>query len=160
MTDPIAENRADLTAQAISAEARMPTPTEIALLEYGKQVLLKSVDTAIDFHKTMLGVSATFGTLITTATPVLIWGSKDAKIPMPQGWLLIVPPLLMLLSSVVFAVGYYPRYLQFNPNVIDDVRAAREQILASRGRLARLGLGLFCVSLLSLTVLVLWLRRH
>lgn len=160
MTDPVQETQADLNDQAISAEARMPTPTELALLEYGKQVLLKSVDTAIDFHKTMLGVSATFGTLITTVTPVLIWGSKDAKIPMPQGWLLIVPPLLMLLSSVVFAVGYYPRFIHFNPNVLDDVRRVREQILASRGRLARMGLGLFCVSLLSLTALILWLRKH
>ena len=139
-------------------EARLPTQTELALIEYGKQVMLKSSETAIDFHKTMLGVSATFGTLITTITPILIWGDKDAKVPMPQGWLLILPPLLMLLSSVVFALGYYPRYLKFNPNIVDDVRKVREKTIKSRSLLAGVGLGLFCIALLSLTCLVLWLR--
>jgi O-antigen/teichoic acid export membrane protein len=144
--------------QAHSVEARVPTQTELALLEYGKQVLIKSSETAIDFHKTMLGVSATFGTLITTVTPILIWGDKDAKIPMPEGWLLILPPLLMLLSAVAFALGYYPRYIQFNPNIVDDVRKVRERIIKSRSLLAGVGLGLFCIALLSLTCLVLWLR--
>lgn len=141
-----------------SVEARLPTQTELALLEYGKQVMLKSSATAIDFHKTMLGVSATFGTLITTITPILIWGDKDVKVPMPQGWLLILPPLLMLLSSVAFALGYYPRYIQFNPNIVDDVRKVREKTIKSRSLLAGVGLALFCIALLSLTCLVLWLR--
>jgi len=139
-------------------EGRSLTPAEQALLEYGKQVVLKSVETGLDFHKTMLGVSATFGTLITTLTPVLIWGSKDVKIPMPEGWLLLVPPLLMLLSAVTFAIGYYPRYKQFNPNLPNDIRVVREGMLASRERLAAIGLSLFCASLLLLIALVLWLR--
>ena len=144
--------------QPHSVEARIPTQTELALLEYGKQVLLKSSETAIDFHKTMLGVSATFGTLITTVTPILIWGDKDKKIPTQEGWLLILPLLLMILSSVAFALGYYPRYIQFNPNVIDDIRKVRERTINSRSLLAGVGLGLFCAALLSLTCLVLWLR--
>jgi hypothetical protein len=153
------DSQRDPQGQPAFLEARVPTATEVALLEYGKQVLIKSAETALDFHKTMLGISATFGTLITTVTPVLIWGEKDAKIPMPEGWLLIFPPLLMLLSAVAFATGYYPRYIQFNPNIVDDVRRVREQTLASRSRLARIGLGLFCSSLLTLTGLVLWLRQ-
>lgn len=144
--------------QPQSVEARLPTLTELALLEYGKQVLLKSSETAIDFHKTMLGISATFGTLITTVTPILIWGDKDAKIPMPQGWLLLLPPLLMLLSAVVFAIGYYPRYVQFNPNLIGDICRVREQTIKFRSVLAGVGLGLFCMALLILTCLILWLR--
>ena len=144
--------------QAHPGDARPATQTELALLEYGKQVLIKSSETAVDFHKTMLSVSATFGTLITAVTPILIWGDPEAKIPMPEGWFLILPPLLMLLSAVVFALGYYPRYLQFNPNIIDDVRRVRERIIKSRSVLAGVGLGLFCVSLLSLTCLVLWLH--
>lgn len=144
--------------QTPSIEARIPTQTELALLEYGKQIMLKSSETATDFHKTMLGVSATFGTMITTVTPVLIWGDKDAIIPMPEGWLLIVPSLLMLLSTVAFALGYYPRYLKFNPNVVDDVRRVRDRIIATRSMLAGVGIGLFCSALLSLTFLILWLR--
>jgi len=144
--------------QPISIEARIATQTELALLEYGKQILLKSSDTAIDFHKTMLQISATFGTLITTITPILVWGDKDAKIPMPEGWLLILPVFLMLLSSIAFAIGYYPRYIQFNPNIVEEIKKVRERINKVRSLLAGVGLGLFCAALISLICIILWLR--
>ncbi|MFA6162090.1 MAG: hypothetical protein WC685_01530 [Methylobacter sp.] len=140
-------------------EGRPPTPSEAALLEYGKQLMLKSVETALDFHKTMLGVSATFGTLVTSLTPILIWGEKDAKLPMPEGWLLIIPPILMLLSSIVFAFGYYPRHAALNINVVDEIQRARDEVITSRKRLAGIGLGLFSVALLLTVVLTLALRR-
>ncbi len=141
--------------QTPSGEARFPTQTELALLEYGKQVLIKSSETAVDFHKTMLSVSATFGTLITTVTPILIWGDPEKTIPMPESSFLILPLLLMLLSAFVFALGYYPRYLKFNPNIIDEVRRVRERIIKSRSILAGVGLFLFCISLLSLAYFAL-----
>jgi hypothetical protein len=75
----------------------------------------------------MLQVSGTFGTLITILVPVLIWGQKDVKIPMPEGWLLKFPSLLMLLSSISFAIGYYPRHEQLRVNVMDEVLKARQR---------------------------------
>jgi hypothetical protein len=140
-------------------EARLPTAAEAALLEYGKQLMLKSVETALDFHKTMLGISATFGTLVTSVTPILVWGDKDAKLPMPEGWLLIIPPILMLLSAVVFAIGYYPRHATLNVNVVDDIRRVREEVIGSRKFLACVGLGLFAAALLLTVVLTIVLRR-
>lgn len=142
------------------AAGRIPTSTEAALVEYGKQLLLRSTETALDFHKTMLGISATFGTLVATLTPILVWGDKDAKMPMAEGWLLILPLLLMLLSSVVFAWGYYPRHASININVIEDIKAAREQVLKSRKILAGVGLGLFSASLLLSLGLTLYFRTN
>ncbi|RFF42405.1 hypothetical protein D0A38_16615 [Xanthomonas campestris pv. incanae] len=138
----------------------MPTPTEAALVEYGKQLLLKSTETALDFHKTMLGISATFGTLVAALIPVLVWGDKEAKVPMAEGWLLILPLLLMLLSSVVFAWGYYPRHATININVIEDIKAAREKVITSRKVLAGVGLGLFSASLLLALGLALYFRAN
>ncbi len=139
---------------------RLPTPTEAALAEYGKQILLKSVETALDFHKTMLGISATFGTLVAALIPTLVWGDKDAAIPGAEGWLLIVPLLLMLLSSVTFALGYYPRHASISINVIEDIQAAREKIISSRKLLAGVGLGLFSASLLLTVGLTLYFRAN
>lgn len=143
----------------ISVEIRNPTLTEQAIFDYGKQVLLKSSETAIDFHKTMLGVSATFGTLISTVTPILIWGDKEAKIPMSEGWLLILPTLLMILSAAAFALGYYPRYANFNPNIVESIQIFREKMIKLRRFWAIVGISLFCAALLSLTFLVLLLRN-
>ena len=138
----------------------MPTPTEAALVEYGKQIFLKSTETALDFHKTMLGISATFGTLVAALIPILVWGDKEAKVPMAEGWLLVLPLLLMLLSSVAFAWGYYPRHSTININVIEDIKAAREKVITSRKVLAAIGLGLFSASLLLALGLALYFRAN
>lgn len=132
---------------------RLPTAGEVALLEYGRQLTLKSVETVLDFHRTMLGVSATFGALVTSIAPILAWGDKDAKLPMPEGWLLILPTLLMVCSSGVFAIGYLPKYKELSVSVVEDVRRSREEILRSRRALAALGMALFCAALL-LTVIL------
>ena len=110
-TSAFTPNSGDLQTDSLTAKtlkARAPTPMEAALVDYAKQLVLKSVETSLDFHKTMLSVSATFGSAITTLVPILVWGDKDAKIPGGPGWLLLVPALVMLLSSVSFALGYYP----------------------------------------------------
>lgn len=153
-----------------SASEKSPKPTEIrsraatvgetALLEYSKQVVIKSLDNSIDFHKTMLGVSATFGTLTTTLIPILSWGDKDAKIPLPEGWFLLAPSVLMLLSAVCFAIGYFPRSSQLNPNDIAEVKSFRERALTARRRLATIGVIFFSLSILSTVVITVIIRAR
>lgn len=139
-------------------EVHLPTFEETALLEYGRQLMLKSVERAIEFHKTMLGVSATFGTLVTSLAPLLAWGDRNAKLPTADGWLLIIPPILMILSSAVFAFGYYPRPKEMRINVIEDIRDARDAEILWRKRLAGIGLGLFSIALLLTVIFSLVVR--
>ncbi|MCI1146518.1 hypothetical protein MOP98_12595 [Stenotrophomonas maltophilia] len=155
--DPNAGSTAELPIPS-PAIGRLATPTEAALLEYGRQLILKSADTALDFHKTMLGVSATFGTLVASLLPILMWGDKDAKIPDAGGMIMIAPLLMMLASSVVFAWGYYPRYSSLSINVIDEIKLARESVIASRKVMAAVGLGLFSASLISALGLAIYFR--
>ena len=138
---------------------RAATPVESAMLEFARQLILKSAESSQDFHKTMLEVSATFGTLITTLVPLLIWGKADTPIPAVEGWILLIPSLLMLLSSVVFAVGYYPRHREMRLNVPAEILKTRQDILRQRQLLAGIGMGLFCAALLLVMVLVVLVRR-
>ncbi|MGZ5445758.1 MAG: hypothetical protein ACXW5U_31705 [Thermoanaerobaculia bacterium] len=138
---------------------RMPTPTESALLEFGRQLIIKSAESSQEFHKTMLEVSATFGTLITTLLPLLIWGKADTPIPFAEGWLLLLPSSLMLLSSVVFAIGYYPRHRELRLSIPTEVLKIRQEVLKSRQILAGIGMGLFCSALLLIMILVVLVRR-
>jgi hypothetical protein len=71
----------------------------------------------------------------------------------------MVPALLMLLSSVLFALGYYPRHATIHPNEIESIRVEREALLKRRAGFAFVGLALFCVSLLFLVGLVVFLKR-
>jgi len=154
---PIGE-RHDAGKQKVVLRGRLPTPIETALLEYGKQVTLSSVEVSVDFHKTMLQVSATFGTLITTLTPILISGDRNASLPMPEGWLLIAPPILMLSSSIAFALGYYPRFVALNANVVEEIEKTRMKAITSRRQLAAVGLLFFTSGLILTVVLALLLR--
>ena len=153
-TDPQAT-----AAKAKTLSGRLPTANETVLIEYAKQLVSKSVETSLDFHKTMLGVSATFGSAITTLVPILVWGDKDTKTPAGPGWLILAPALLMLLSSICFAVGYYPRHAKLNINDIEEVRRDRDSLLSRRACLASIGLLLFCGALFLLVGLVVYLRR-
>lgn len=154
-----AENGSQVSeSKAKSLPGRLPTVNEAALIEYSKQLVSKSIDTSLDFHKTMLGVSATFGSAITTLVPILVWGDKDVKIPAGPGWLILIPALLMLLSSICFAFGYYPRHVKLNINDIEEVRKDRDSLLARRACLASIGLLLFCGALFILVALVVYLK--
>lgn len=159
-TTPVAALPVAATPAATLVASRLLTLGEEALLDYGKTALVQSVANGIDFHKTMLGISATFGTLLTALPSILVWGDKDVKIPNAEGWLLAIPMLLMLLSSIVFAMGYYPRSASLNPNVVESIAAVRDRGLTSRRRLAGVGLGLFVSSLLLMLCLLIWLRSR
>jgi len=139
-------------------EGRSPTTSEAALIEFGKKAISTSLETSLEFHKTMLQASATFGTLVTTLAPVLIWGDKDKAIPTSEGWWLLIPPVLMLLSSIAFACGYFPRHKEVQVNVLEELRKARSEVLRQRRILAVVGMALFCGSLFSLMILAITLR--
>lgn len=165
---PVPATETPLAAAPRVAASSAPTPVaaraltigEEALLEYGKTALVQSVANGIEFHKTMLGISATFGTLLTVLPSILVWGDKDVKIPNAEGWLLAVPMLLMLSSSITFAMGYYPRSSALNPNVIESIATVRDSGLRSRRHLAGVGLGLFVSALLLMLCLLIWLRSR
>ncbi len=139
---------------------RLATSTEAALIKYAEQVVIKSPETALDFHKTMLGISATFGTYITTLVPIFILGDKDMKIPSATGWPLLIPSIMMLTSSVCFAIGYYPRNAQINPNDIGAVRKARDSVINQRKYLAVGGLASFCFALILMVGLGLFFKAR
>ncbi len=135
--------------------SRAPSATEAALLEWRKQQIINSVGNGSEFHKTMLTNSATFGTLVATIVPMLIWGQSAVKIPAGDRWLLLAPLVCMLASSVVFAFGYFPRREEIHANDVTDVAQARQSLLATRRRLAWGGMAFFALALV-LTAYLAW----
>jgi len=131
--------------------------SEIALVQAAQQLVQKTPERLADFHKTMLGATATFGTAIASLAPTLFLG-KEAKVPLPDGWALLLAPLLMLMSTLVFATGYLPRRAQLDLG--DSTQLAVElERQAKIGRwLAVAGLFLFAVAVLAAVSVTLWIR--
>lgn len=139
----------------VTVAGRISTPAEEAILEYGRRLVLESPATGLDFHRSMLAVSATFGSLLTTLAPLLIGLEAEVAFGSAEGWLLVLPLGLMLVSSVVFAVGSLPSHAEVNINIVEEVSNERKRVLRLRRRLAGLGMLVFSASLLLTVVLAL-----
>ena len=48
-------------------KGRIPSPLEEVLLEFGKELVKDSVTQSVEFNKTMLGLTATFSTLMASS---------------------------------------------------------------------------------------------
>ena len=131
---------------------RIPSPLEEALLDFGKNLVKDSVAQSVEFHKTMLGLTATFATLMASAFGILAFGSKDKPLDAFQRVFLVIPVLLMLLSSICFALGYYPRHMKIKLRVLNTIEKARDELLQARGIWAFCGILLFTLAILSLLI--------
>ena len=136
----------------VVGRGRQLLPSEEALIEFGRNLVKDSLTQALDFHKTMLGLTATFATLMASSFALLTLGSKDASLYQFVRVLLVVPILLMLSSAVCFALGYYPRRVDIVLNDLTEIKRARDRLLASRYRWAVSGIVLFCLSIVALLV--------
>jgi hypothetical protein len=131
-------------------EADVLGPSQVALIELGKDLIKDSINQSRDFHKTMLGLTATFSTLMASTFSIFVVGFANQQLNSLQRTFLVVPVILMLLSSVFFALGYYPRSTQIVLEDLTHVSQILENALKSRKAFALLGVVSFIFSIVSL----------
>lgn len=129
---------------------RAPSLYEEGLIEFGKSLFKGSIDQALAFHKTMLSLTATFTTLMASVFGLLTFGINNVDISINQRIFLVIPVLLMLLSSICFTIGYYPRYIEINMQILDTIREARTNLIKTRRLWATCGTILFTLAICSL----------
>ncbi|MET0396979.1 MAG: hypothetical protein ABW277_09175 [Longimicrobiaceae bacterium] len=156
------------TKQGSATEPLPPTPTWVVehappasardtiLLKYGEALVLSSTAQAVDFHKTMLTLTATFATLIASAAGLVIWGDSDYKPGLFERLFLAVPVILMLLSSICFASGFFPRYKEIYLSSPTSIENALGSLMSSRRWWAVGGFLLFASSLLTFVGAIVW----
>jgi hypothetical protein len=133
-------------------EAQLLTPLDEALLDVGKDLIKESVNQSREFHKTMLGLTATFSTLMASFFVILAIGVTNTplKLDTIQRIFLIVPVFLMLISSLFFALGYYPRSTNIAIEDLTEVAIIVENVLKNRKLFALLGLLSFILAIILL----------
>jgi hypothetical protein len=134
--------------------SRELTSSEEALMEFSKKLVIESVSQALDFNKTMLQLTATFATLMATVFGVLVLGGSAQLLSQFQRILLGIPIFVMLISSICFALGYYPRYGDMRPDDLTDIREKRNHLLRWRVTYAVVGVVMFILSVISLMVVI------
>jgi hypothetical protein len=134
---------------------RMPSPLEEVLIDFGKNLIKDSVTQSIEFNKTMLSLTATFATLMASTFGILVLGLKNKLPGAFQRTFLIIPVLMMLLSSICFALGYYPRHLKIRLQILKSIEEARDRLLRERRVWAFCGVLFFTLAILTLLIGIL-----
>ena len=147
-----APQASDQEEEIVVARGRIPSPREETLIDFGKDLVKDSVTQSVEFNKTMLGLTATFATLMAASFGILAFGSKDQPLDSFQRAFLVVPVLFMLMSSVCFAIGYYPRHVKLRLRVINTIEEARDRLLRTRRNWAFGGILFFILSIAMLIV--------
>lgn len=145
-------------SEIVITHGYIPSPSQKTLLEFGQDLVKDSVTLSIEFHKTMLGLTATFATLMASAFAILVAGSEEQHLGSSQRAFLVAPVFLMLASSVCFALGYYPRRVTLRLQVLDTIEEARDTLLRRRQFLALSGISLFVLAICCLLVGILLLN--
>jgi hypothetical protein len=151
-----AVNPGSSKAPIVIKRSRKLTSEDELLLDFGKDLVKNSISQSLDFHKTMLGLTATFATLMASAFGILVVGTSEKQLDNLQRFFLSVPVFIMLMSSVAFVLGYYPRYTSVQLRHLDRIRHTRNKLVRIRARAALSGVALFVLSIVSLLVGILF----
>jgi hypothetical protein len=146
----VANGEQSLRVEAVSRLTR----SEEAILEIGKQMVERSGRGAVDFHKTMLGLAATFTAAMVT---FFGFGSTALKLGFVERIAFAGPIVTMLASTLVFAFGYFPSFWHISFDFLDEIEATHNRSIERRKHLAIVGMFLFAVAVIWAIVDVLFL---
>lgn len=127
-----------------ASSASEPTPHNRALYEAGKQMLTESISTGREFCKFMITTSA-------SALPIYIALLKlvephSAAAAQTASLLVISPCALLILSTVLFAYGYFPTRHLASLDLPAEIETARRNLIGRRKRWAAAGFSVFVVA--------------
>lgn len=141
---------------AIEVDAFPLFKQDDCILDNGCTLIKESVSAGVDFHKTMIPITATFTTAMATIFLYLSFGMTSGHtMTLAERCLMGLPVFAMLASSICFIWGYYPERETLNPGVIESIKEARERMIDRRYCWATRGVFCFSVSIFLLGVAII-----
>jgi hypothetical protein len=147
---PIPENKTD---SIIWAENVIDdTPTNKAIYEAGKSMLIESISVGREFCKFMIGTSM-------GAIPIYLALLKfilpEKYVPSLQvGLLALIPPVLFLSAGVVFLIGYFPQIGTASLDIPKEIEDERKTSVQRRYRLSIGGFTVFSIAVLTALIVM------
>lgn len=121
------------------------SPHNKALYEAGKTLFIESASTGREFCKFMIRNSTA---AVPTYLALLKFVLPEEFSPnFAQGSCALSPPLLFLLSSIIFTVGYLPIESNLSLDILDEIRRERGRIIRHRRWISIVGFSVFCVGI-------------
>ncbi len=121
------------------------TPHNKALYEAGKKLLVDSVDVGREFCKfmttTTLGAIPTYLALLKLVLP------KDYSLHSYDEVLFLAPPIIFLISAVLFVLGYFPQKGRLSLDLPAEIERERSVTIRRRHRYAVFAFSVLCVGI-------------
>ena len=122
------------------------TPHNKALYEAGKKLIIDSIDVGREFCKfmttTALGAIPIYIALLRFVLP------KDYRLQSYDEIIFLSPPIVFLISSVLFVIGYFPQKGLLSLDLPVEIERERSLTIKRRHRYASLGFISFCIGII------------
>jgi hypothetical protein len=130
-----------------ASEVGPVTPTNQAIYEAGKSMLIESVRTGREFCKFMIGTSMG---AIPIYLALLKFVLPEKYVPtVGVGILALVPAVLFLVAGVIFLVGYFPQQGIASLDIPAEIERERSKTVRRRQRIGITGFTVFCVAIVA-----------
>ena len=130
-------------SKIILEEIQDVSPHNKALYEAGKTLLVQSVEVGREFCKfmttTALGAIPAYIALLKLVLP------KDYSLKSYDEIVFLSPPILFLLSAVVFVLGYFPQKGSLSLDLPTEIERERSITIRHRYWYATVGFVIFCI---------------
>ena len=130
-----------------ASEVGPVTPTNKAIYEAGKSMLIESVSTGREFCKFMIGTSM-------GAIPIYLALLKfilpEKYVPtVGVGILSLIPAVLFLVAGIIFLIGYFPQQGIASLDIPAEIERERRTTVKRRQRIGVTGFTVFCVAIVA-----------
>lgn len=140
---------------AITEEVSSLTVQDEAMLEFGRRLLLDSVEDGRSFCRQMI-------TIATGAIPIYLgllklWFPDDKSAPARNSIYFAVPVFLFLLATMSFSLGYIPLWYEPTIGNLANIENTRLKLMRHRAIWGLIGFVLFCLGIFVSVLAVLFL---
>lgn len=119
------------------------SPNNEAIYETGKEILKISLSAPSDFLKFMIIIS-TGGTTIYLSYLEFVQ-PENITISLSMKVLSYAPLFFFFFSTLVFILGYFPKFTRFSLDIINDISQAYRQVINKRRKYVNWGKALFLI---------------
>ncbi len=130
------------------------TAQDEALLEFGKQLLTKSADVLTDFSKLMITLSTGMISIFFAILKFLGIEGAIEQVGLTMSFWAISGPSVLIASIICFIFAILPIKMNISLVDIENVRKARNNLLACKYTSTKFGVTLFVLGLVLMTVTV------
>lgn len=132
--------------EIILEQVQAITPHNKALYEAGKKLLVDSVDVGREFCKFM--TTTTIGAIPTYLALLKLVLPKDYSLQSYDEIRFVVPPLLFLISTVFFVLGYFPQKGFLCLDLPAEIEREQRVTIRRRHLLATTAFIIFCAGII------------